>query len=211
MPMIAALKLDDIIPSRIASGRTNGAHDRLCSRIHQPDHFHGRHCIDEHLTESHFAFRRRTITCSPVYSLTDGLCHFRVGMSQKHRSPGTDIINIIMTVHIIDMTALSPLNKPGRHADRPISPYRTAHTARHQPAGFFKYVLTFIHALSLLQPPGNIQRIVGNDHFCSGTLHRCHCLHDNPFFINPAVESRCLHHRIFAAHTVSTYRQREFI
>ena len=145
MSVIAALKLDDFIPSGGATCQTHRTHDGLGAGIDHAYHlnmgYHGNH----QLCQPGFQSGGRTEAQTMLHNLCHSVQYLRVGMSQNHRAPGAHIINIFHTVHISDIRTLCAADKPRCHAYGTISPNRTVHAARHDFTCLFKHLFRSIH------------------------------------------------------------------
>ena len=113
MAVIAAGKFNDLILSRKSSGRADSAHNCFCSGIDHTDHFHMRDPLADKFRHLHFplsgAAKAQTILAGTDHRFFYPL----IIVSQDHRSPGTDIICIGVSVYIKDLASNCPLDKSG--------------------------------------------------------------------------------------------------
>ena len=145
MAVIAALKLDDFILSGCAACDTHRAHDRLRAGVDHANHLNIRHHGHDQIRQIRLALGRCAKAQTVFHGLLDCAQHLRIGVSQNHRSPRADIINVLYAVHICDVGALCGLDKARRHADRAVGAHRTIDTARHYFLCLFKQLFRGIH------------------------------------------------------------------
>src|SRR5207249_1494236 len=70
------------------------------------------------------------------HTLTNGRYHRRMGVTENHRSPGADQIEVAASVRVDDLGAPSTLHEDGRSTDRVPGTHGAVHAAGHDPARF---------------------------------------------------------------------------
>ena len=137
--MVAAFKLDNLVPSSGATCQTYRTHNGFRAGVYHAYHlnmgYHGNH----QLCQLGFQPGGCTEAQTMLHDLCHGIQYPGMGMSQNHRTPGAHIINIFHTVHIGDIGTLCAADKPRCHAYGTIGTNRTVDTARHDPACLFKH------------------------------------------------------------------------
>ena len=147
--MVAAFKLHNLVaPSKTAS-RTNGAHRCLGPAVHHANHLHTRHEAHHKLREFGFEPARSPETETVLRRLGNRLDNGIVSMAQEHRPPTAYIIDVVVTIHIVDVTALRAGDKRRCGPHVAISTHRAVHTTRHECFGFGKkfFAKRMIHVL----------------------------------------------------------------
>ena len=138
MAVVAAFEFHNLVASGEAAGRTDGAHRRLGTAIHHADHLHARHQIHHEFRELGFQAARGAETESVLRRLGHRLDNGVMGMSQEHWAPAAHVIDVIVTVHVVDMAALGTGDKRRRRPHVSEGTHRAVHAARHQVLGFGK-------------------------------------------------------------------------
>ena len=132
MPVIAALKLDDLVPPGKSSCSTNSTHYCLCAGVYHTHHFYAGNDLVNQFCHFHFQCRGSTVTQAIFQLIPDSFQHNVRIVSQNHRPPGADIIDIDVAVLIVEVLVFGTLNKPRRTAHRLKRPHRRIDTAGHQ-------------------------------------------------------------------------------
>ena len=57
-------------------------------------------------------------------------------MSEYHGAPGQDVIDVRISIHIVETRTFGTFDKPRLPTDRPKGADRTVHTARNELLGF---------------------------------------------------------------------------
>ena len=100
MSVIASGEFDDFISSCIASGGTDRTHHGFCSGIDHSDHLDGRNIFTDKFRHLHLDLGSCTETQTTLCFPDHGVQNFLIVVSENHRSPGADIINIFFAVCI---------------------------------------------------------------------------------------------------------------
>src|SRR5436309_16087397 len=119
MSVVAAFKLNDLVPFGVGAGEPDRAHDRLCPGTHQPDLLDGRNRLGDHLCETDLKLSRCPVARAVVGGACDRLDDRWRSVPQEHRSPGQDIVNETISVHVIEAGTLRPFD------EERLSPYGT--------------------------------------------------------------------------------------
>jgi hypothetical protein len=103
MAVVAALELDDLVPFGVRPRQAQGAHGRFGARVNETHHLNVGHEV--HHPPGQFDFKRagRAVRGPFHGRLLDGLDHLRVGMAGDERSPGKDIVDVAVAVHIVEI------------------------------------------------------------------------------------------------------------
>ena len=111
MTMVATVKFDDLVSSSKASSHSYGTHTCLCSRVAHTHFVHtGKQFLDQ-LRHSRFIRIWNPKTGSPFRSRLDRLNNSRMGMPKDGWPPGTDVINVIVAIHIPNVGAFCTIHK----------------------------------------------------------------------------------------------------
>ena len=138
MSVIAALEFDDLIPLRIPPRYPDRTHHRLRAGADQTAHLHGRDQLRKQFCHLHLLFRRRAVGQSVSARLPDLFDHSGMGMSQDSRSPGTDIVDHLISIHIHDPASMGGRYKPGCPSYGTEGAHRTVHAPRNMAFCRFK-------------------------------------------------------------------------
>ena len=130
--VVAALKLHDLISAGKASGSTHGTHNSLCAGVHHTHHLHARHDLMNQLRHLHFQCSGCTVAQTVFQLFPDGIQHEIRIVSQNHRPPRANVIDIGVAVLIIEVLLLGTPDKPRRSAHRQKRTHRRIDTAPHQ-------------------------------------------------------------------------------
>ena len=101
--VVAAFEFDDGVAAGEAPGQTDRAHRRLGAGAAHAGQRHRRHQIADAPGECGLRYRRRAVGQALERCLLDGVNDLGVCMTQNHRSPGTDVVDIalaVLTPHI---------------------------------------------------------------------------------------------------------------
>ena len=127
--VIAALKLDDLVPAGGPPGQADGRHDGLGARVHHADHLDVGHQLHHELGHLHLPLggsaEAESVLDGPLHRLPDD----RVVVPQDHGTPGTDIVQIFVALHIVDVCAVRPLDEARGHIHRPEGTHRRVDAA----------------------------------------------------------------------------------
>jgi len=138
MAVVAAVKFDDHVSARAAAGQANRRHGGFRSGT---GHSHPLHRGNGLANQpGHFRFRRRgrAEAGSPPGGIADGRNHVRVGVSENHRPPGKNVVDVFFSVQVIDFAACGALNKQRVAADRFPGAHRRINAAGNDPGGLGK-------------------------------------------------------------------------
>jgi len=167
--VIAAFELDDLLAAGGATRQADGAHAGLGARADQTHHVDAGDELDDFLSQLHFAFcggaKAEAVQCRFLH----GFQHGRVTMSQDHRAPGTDVVDIALVIGIPEVGALGALHKTGGAADGFEGANRRVHAAGNALLRPFKQgVVAISHVQSVRVGIGReivepVRRWVGRD------------------------------------------------
>ena len=132
MAVIAAFELNDLIAAGEAAGQANRAHGRFGAGVHHPHHIHGRDQLGHQLRHFHFHFGRRAKAQAAGRRFDHRIADSRVVVAQHHRTPGADIIDIGLPVHVIKIGAIRAFDKQRRAADAGEGAHRRVNAAGDQ-------------------------------------------------------------------------------
>ena len=125
MPVPAALEFDNLIPSRVAPCQTHRRHRRLGARIDHPHHLHRGHHRGDARGQIGFDPGRGTKAGAPSTGFLHRRDHPRMGVAEDEWPPGTDVVNILLAVDIIESGTSTPVDeaRPSTHGAK--GPSRT--------------------------------------------------------------------------------------
>ena len=130
--VVAASELDDLVPSRRAPGKADGAHGRLRAGVDHADHLDGWHRFDDHVSQRDFEVRRGTVARASLHGVLEGGYNARVGVAYDHRAPACDVVDVGVAVGVEDAAALGPGDKAGLAPDGLEGPNGAVHSTRDQ-------------------------------------------------------------------------------
>ena len=136
--MVAAHEFHDLVSSGIASGRPDCTHNSFGTGIYHTYHINGRNDTRDQLCHLHFFFRGCTVAQTLLTGLDHSFPDQGMIVSQDHRSPGIDKIQIFVSIHIIQISAVGVVDETGTAADGTESPDRTVDSAGNELHCFFK-------------------------------------------------------------------------
>ena len=128
--VIASVELDDLIPSRVAARGADRTHDRLGARIDHAHHLDRRHHAADQLRHLDLRAGRRAVAQSVLRRLDDRLADRREVVTQNHRSPRTDEVDVFVSVLIPHAGLVRLCDEPRRRPDRAERADRRVHAAR---------------------------------------------------------------------------------
>src|ERR1700744_1036084 len=102
MPVITAIELDDFIALRESPCQPDGAHARLRAGTGHAYLLYARHRFANQLRHLHFERIGNAKTCAMFGGGFYGGDYFGMRMAQNGWSPGEDIINQFIAVHVPD-------------------------------------------------------------------------------------------------------------
>ena len=141
--MIVARKLDQQLATSEAAGQPNGTHRGLGTGIHQADTIDRIDRVDDQLGQLIFTRRGSTVAGATIQCRLQGSHHGGMPVTQDHRSPGTDVVDIAIAVDVLQPAALAALNDDWRAPHRTEGACRAVDAARHQLLGTGEELFTF--------------------------------------------------------------------
>ena len=133
VPMVAADELHDLIAPRISARKAQCAHRRLRPRVHHADDLDGGIDGLHELCKLRFKERRRTVTRTAPHRLPEGGDDLRMRMTDDHRPPRANVVDVFVAVDVIDFIALCARDKERvtphicKGADGTVDPARHIH------------------------------------------------------------------------------------
>ncbi|MNR03585.1 hypothetical protein D3C85_1194840 [compost metagenome] len=115
--VVAAFKFDDFVAAGKATRQTNGAHGRFRTGVHHAYHVHSRDQFGHQLRHFHFHLGWCAETQTALRRFNHRIANGWVVMTQHHRTPGADIIDIGFAIHIVQIRAVRTFDKQRRAAD----------------------------------------------------------------------------------------------
>ncbi len=100
-----------------AAGQPDRRHRRLGARRHEPDPLDGR-AGDDLLGELDLGLGRSTVRRAAGDRRVDGGQHLGVGVTEQHRPPRADQVDVLVAVDVGQPGARGRADEPGRAADR---------------------------------------------------------------------------------------------
>ena len=107
MAMVAPGEFYDFVSPRVGAGNPDGAHGGLRAGVHQPKQLHGGHGRVDKPGQLHLALSRSTEGRTAGRPLLHRHHHSRMGVAQDERSPGADVVDVFVAVHVPDAGALA--------------------------------------------------------------------------------------------------------
>ncbi|MNF67730.1 hypothetical protein D3C84_495520 [compost metagenome] len=117
MAVVAAFEFDDLVAACVAAGQADGAHGGFGAGVDHPHLLHGGHYLAYLLGHQHFDLGGGAIAQPLLNGLDDGGLDGRVVVTQQHGAPGADVVNIGLTVHVIEVGAIGVIDEAGCAAD----------------------------------------------------------------------------------------------
>ena len=143
--VVAALKLDELVPAGGPPGQPQGGHDRLGTRIDHAHHLDVGHQLNHQLCDLHLPGGGRTegqaVLHRPLHRLPDD----RVVVAQDHGAPGAHVVQIFSAVLVPEIGAVGPGDEPGGHAHGPEGPHRGVDPAGQYTLRLFKELFAAVH------------------------------------------------------------------
>jgi hypothetical protein len=128
--VVAAFELDDQVPPGEAARHANGGHGGLGARVDQPDHFYRRDGVADGFGQLDFRLGGSPEAGADPERAFERREDLRMAVSQQQRSPGADVIDILVAVHVEDVGALAARDERRIAADGAECPH-----GRVDPAG----------------------------------------------------------------------------
>src|SRR5699024_3959237 len=121
--VVAALKLDELVPARGPTGQTQGGHHRLGAGVDHAHHFQPGHHLHHQLGDLHLPGGGGAEAQAVHHGFFHRFPNDGVVVAQNHGAPGTHIVNVAAALYIIDGAALRSLDKPGGEPHGAVGPH----------------------------------------------------------------------------------------
>ena len=105
MAVVAALELNHLGTSRVATGQAHGAHRGFRAGVNHAHHVHAR-TVDDQLRELPLGLARGAEAEAVLGSLFHCLHYGGVGVAEQHRPPRANEVNVVIPVHVGEVGAL---------------------------------------------------------------------------------------------------------
>ena len=138
MAVVAAFKLDELVAPSGAARQAQSAHARFGAGADQAHHVHRGHELQNGLGQLNFALGGRTKREAVKRRLLHRFEHGRVAVTQNHRAPRADVVDVLLAIGVPKIGALCALHKTRRAAHGAKSAHRRIHAARDHAAGAFE-------------------------------------------------------------------------
>ena len=140
MAVVATGKLNDHVATGHTAGQANRGHGRLGTRRH---HTHllnrtgnrGVNTVDHQLSQLSLRRARRTEGQAACGGLLNRLHDLRVRVAQNRRAPGADQVNVLVSVRVVQVGALSLRGEGGGAAHGVEGAHRGVHATGNHRAG----------------------------------------------------------------------------
>jgi len=106
VPVIAALEFYDQVAAGESASKTQSAHSGFSATGDETDFFHERNYAADSLRELHFQFGGYAVAGAFLRLIGDGGGYRRIGVAEKHGSPGADEIEELVAVGVVEILAL---------------------------------------------------------------------------------------------------------
>ena len=133
--VIVAGHLDDLVAARDAARDPDGRHGRLGAGRDEPDLLDRRHGRGHGLGDLDLAHRRGAEARAQVQRLDDRRADPRMSMAQDHRPPRADVIDVLVTVDVVEVGPFGSGHERRLAADRAERPRRAVHPAGNHAVG----------------------------------------------------------------------------
>mmetsp|Transcript_2135 Transcript_2135/g.3011 ORF Transcript_2135/g.3011 Transcript_2135/m.3011 type:complete len:293 (+) Transcript_2135:655-1533(+) len=140
--VVASFEFDNLFTSGESTNKTDHSHAGFSSRVCESNHFHGWHSSNNSLGQFIFQWARSTEGGSLFHGCLDSVQYIIISMSQNGRSPGSNVIDVLVLVNIPGVSTLYPVEDNRVSSDTLESTYRRRHTSRHQGLCFSKDLFT---------------------------------------------------------------------
>src|SRR5258708_884187 len=129
MPVVAAFELYGQLSAGKPARQANRAHASFGSGIDQTHHFYRRNGVDDQFGKLHFAAGGCAEAGSELENSGDAF-HDRLGtMPREQRTPGTDVVDVFVSIDVEYVGAFAARNETGRTANAAESAHRRIHSA----------------------------------------------------------------------------------
>ena len=99
--MVVAGELDDHFATGEAASQADGAHGGFGTRVDQADFLDRRNGLDDQFGQLVFGLGRRSKAGTPGEGGFEGFDHLGMAVSENHRSPGTDVVDVPVAVNVV--------------------------------------------------------------------------------------------------------------
>ena len=134
--VVVAGELDDLVAPGEGPGQPNGAHAGLGARVDQPQRLNAGYCASDEPRQFHFLFHRSSKAGPTPGSSFKNSYDCRVGVAQHQRTPGAEVVDVLVSVYVHDTGAASGGDERRRAGDGAEGPYRAVHATGHEALGF---------------------------------------------------------------------------
>ena len=111
--VVVALELDDFVAASEAAGEAHTGHGGLGSGVGHADLFDGRNPIDDFLRHLDFADMGDSVGNSILGGLVDGVGDGNGRVSEDVRAPGTNVVDVVFAIDVLDTGAFGAAHKEG--------------------------------------------------------------------------------------------------
>ena len=130
--VIATFEFDDFVAMGEAARQANGAHGGFGAGVNHAHHVHAGHQLAHQLGHFHFHLGWRAEAQTARSRFNHRVTDVGVVMTQHHRAPRTDIIDIAFAVGVIQIRTVSAFDEQRHTAHTGKCTYRGVHTAGDQ-------------------------------------------------------------------------------
>ncbi len=114
--VIAAFELDGKVAARESARHAQRAHGGFGPGIDQAHHLDGRHALVNQLGQLHLALGGRAEAGSDRENLAQRVHDRRKAVAQDQRSPGQDVVDVLVAVDVVDVRSLAACDERRRPA-----------------------------------------------------------------------------------------------
>mmetsp|Transcript_11173 Transcript_11173/g.16762 ORF Transcript_11173/g.16762 Transcript_11173/m.16762 type:complete len:245 (-) Transcript_11173:96-830(-) len=130
--VVASLKLDHLLAVGVSTAQTDHTHACLGTGVAETHHLDGGDGIDDHFSQLVLERAGGSEAGSLVHGLLDGIQYLVIGMSDDGGSPGTNVVDVLVVVHVPGVGSLDAVEHDGVSSDALECAHRGADTTRHQ-------------------------------------------------------------------------------
>src|SRR5712672_2697407 len=110
MTVVAACKFYHQVATSKSARQAKSAHGGFCAAGDEADFLHEWNGAADALRELHFEFGGYAVAGAFLRLLGDGGGYRRIGVAEKHGSPGADEIEELVAVGVVEILALAALD-----------------------------------------------------------------------------------------------------
>ena len=147
MTVVAAFKFDDLVAAGKATCQADRAHGGLGTGVHHTHHVHSRDQFGDQFRHFHFHLGWRAEAQAALGGFNHRIADSRMVVTQHHRTPGADIIDIGFAIDIIQIRAVSTFDKQRRTAYAGKGANRRIHATWDKLAGCTVEVFRLAHGV----------------------------------------------------------------